>query len=170
MHVDRIVASLTVAACLGMASVASGQAPAFTGPLPYQGIADSPFFSSGQVCYALETFPQGAISVPGFSFSPNGAAIVPGVGVPPGGFVLQASALGVIQMNFAPDASTGQYPTQVGFIWTGGGTPAIGAQLTVTVISGGSQAVSQQYTNLPYNDPANPADSQPTGARPSACS
>ena len=158
MHVDRTVASLTVAACLGMASVASGQAPAFTGPLPYQGIADSPFFSSGQVCYALETFPQGAISVPGFSFSPNGAAIVPGVGVPPGGFVLQASGLGVIEMNFAPDASTGQYPAQVGFIWTGGGTPAIGAQLTVTVISGGSQAVSQQYTNLPYNDPANPAD------------
>ncbi|MBM4105755.1 MAG: hypothetical protein FJ257_05620 [Phycisphaerae bacterium] len=160
MHVDRTVASLTVAACLGMASVASGQAPAFTGPLPYQGIQDSPYFSSGQVCYALETFPQGAISVPGFSFSPNGAAIVPGVGVPPGGFVLQASSLGVIQMNFAPDASTGQYPTQVGFIWTGGGTPEIGSQLTVTVISGGSQAVSQQYTNLPYNDPALPEDNR----------
>ena len=158
MSIDRFVASLTVAGILGVPSIAAAQNPTFTGPLPYQGIADSPYFSSGQVCYSLETFPQGAISVPGFSFSPNGAAIVPGVGVPPGGFVLQASSLGVIEMSFAPDATTGQYPTQVGFVWTGGGTPQIGSQITVTAISGGSQAVSNQYAGLPYNDPALPAD------------
>jgi len=146
-----------LATVLALGAMATAQAPEFTGPVPYQTIADSPFFGGGQQCpFALETFPGGDVSVGGWQIgggTENRASIVAGVGVPPGGFVLQANDLGVIQLDFQPDGQ-GAYPNEVGFVWTGGSS--IGTTMTVQAIAG-TQTVSNQY-ELPANDPDDPAD------------
>jgi hypothetical protein len=147
----RAAAILALAAC-GIATNVQAAPPVFTGPLPYQSIADSPYFGDGQTCYALETFPDGVQSQPSFQFnSQTGAEIVPGVGVPPGGHVLQANTIGVIQLTFDPPVN------EAGFVWTGG--DPIGSTITMTVISG-TEAVSQQYASLSPNDPDNPDDNR----------
>ena len=77
MRSNRLIPALGV---LGVASLAASAPPVFTGPTPYQSIADSPYFADGQTCYALETFPDGVQSQPGFQFnSETGAQIIPGV-------------------------------------------------------------------------------------------
>ena len=87
-----------LATVLALGAMATAQAPEFTGPLPYQTIADSPFFGGGQQCpFALETFPGGDVSVGGWQIgggTENRASIVAGVGVPPGGFVLRPTISG----------------------------------------------------------------------------
>ena len=149
MRSNRLIPALGV---LGVASLAASAPPVFTGPTPYQSIADSPYFADGQTCYALETFPDGVQSQPGFQFnSETGAQIIPGVGVPPGGYVLEANPLGVIQLSFDSPV------TEVGFVWTGG--DLIGSTITVTVIAG-TEAISQQYPSLAPNNPNDPDDNR----------
>jgi hypothetical protein len=163
-HHLPLCVSATLAASL--AGAASANQPTFFGPLPYASIADSPFFGGGQVCYQLETFPGGQLSVPGLTFnSQSGAAIVAGVGVPPGGHVLQSSGLGVLQLNLPP-APGGGYPTQVGFVWTGG--PNIPSTITLVVTSPGANLATQQFADLPVNPPADPSTNHFFGVQWSA--
>ncbi len=151
----RAAAILALAAC-GIATNVQAAPPVFTGPLPYQSIADSPYFGDGVTCYALETFPSGSQSVSGFNYnSGTGAAIVPGVGVLPAGHVLQANGLGVIELHFDPPVNT------AGFAWTGGAS--FGTTLTITLIAG-TEAITNQYTDLPPNDPNDPDDNRFFGA------
>ena len=125
--------------------------PAAGEPLvSYDSIADSPFFGDGTACYALETFPGGKPSQKGWST--NNGQIVEGVGVPPGTHVLQASLLGSINLNFAPD-DAGNYPSEVGFVWTGGSAKLNGI-ITVEATSP-SQTATQSYA-VPPNDPGDP--------------
>ncbi|MGA1018738.1 MAG: hypothetical protein ACO3YY_12240, partial [Phycisphaerales bacterium] len=109
------IGALLASSHLGMAW---GQTftPAEGDPLiSYTSIADSPFFGDGVACYALETFPDGAAGVGGWSFA-SGASIVE---VEPGQWALQQNSVGVITLSFQPD-DDGNYPTRVGFAWTGG--------------------------------------------------
>lgn len=141
--------ALLLVGVLGIAATAAAAPPVFTAPLPYQSVSDSPYFGDGEVCFALETFPNGEPSAFGYQFnSQTGAEIVPGVGVPPGGHVLQANDLGVIELSFSPPVF------EAGFVWTGGAT--IGSTITLTVISG-TEAVTQQYADLPPNAPDDPS-------------
>jgi hypothetical protein len=163
-HHLPLCVSATLAASL--AGAAAANQPTFFGPLPYASIADSPFFGEGQACFQLETFPDGQVSVPGLTFnSQTGAAIVAGVGVPPGGHVLQSNDLGVIQLDLPP-APGGGYPTQVGFVWTGG--PNILSAITLDVTSPGGSLATQQFASLPVNPPADPSTNRFFGVQWSA--
>lgn len=152
MRSNRLIPVLGVLGALGAVSLATAAPPVFTGPTPYQSIADSPYFGFGMDCFEVEVFPGGVVSVPGYSFnSASGAAIIPGVGVPPGGHVLQANDLGVIEFSFDPPVNV------AGFAWTGG--DPIGSTITLTVIAG-TEAITNQYSNLAPNDPNDPTDNR----------
>lgn len=149
MRANRIT---TVLGVLGVSVTASAAPPVFTGPVPYLSLADSPYFGFGKECFEVEVFPGGVVSVPGYSYNQqSGAAIVPGVGVPPGGHVLEANSLGVVEFSFNPPVKN------AGFVWTGGDD--IGSTISLTVIAG-TEAITEQYADLPPNDPNNPADNR----------
>jgi hypothetical protein len=144
------IGALLASSHLGMAW---GQTftPAEGDPLiSYTSIADSPFFGDGVACYALETFPDGAAGVGGWSFA-SGASIVE---VEPGQWALQQNSVGVITLSFQPD-DDGNYPTRVGFAWTGGISEG-SSLLRLDVISGGTQSSSRTFTDLPPNPPTDP--------------
>ncbi len=149
MRASRMI---PVLGALGLAASVMAAPPVFTGPLPYSGLSDSPYFGFGMECFEVEVFPGGVVSVPGYSYNAvTGTSIVPGVGVPPGGHVLQANDLGVIELTFDPPVNT------AGFAWTGG--DPIGSTITLTVIAG-TEAITNQYSDLAPNDPSDPADNR----------
>jgi hypothetical protein len=152
------VGTITVAGLVHRVNQAGESGSIFESNEPYESLADSPIFGSGQSCFELEFFPGGALSVPGLSFNAGAAAIVPGAGVAPGTHVLRSSGEGVIQLDIdAATVSGGQLPTAVGFVWTGGGG---GTTMTVTALSGSGLDVVKEFTNLGPNNPNDPTDNR----------
>jgi len=144
-------------ALIAAAPTAPARAQSFTPAegeqlISYTSIADSPFFGDGVACYALETFPDGEQGTAGWSFTPGADAGI--VEATPGNWVLQQNTIGVITLNFDPD-DDGNYPTRVGFVWTGG-DPKNPSQIRLDVISGGTQSASRTFTKLPPNPSDDP--------------
>lgn len=152
MLLSRVLPLCSAFALVSNSAIGQGPPPTFTGPVPYSGVTDSPFFGSGTICYALEDFQTGSISTNGLSMGTT-EIILPGAGVPDPGpeqFVAEANNFGVIQFDFSL-ATLGSYPTQVGIVWTGGPNGS-GSVITLAVIdSSGTMFVSQAFDNLPDN-------------------
>jgi hypothetical protein len=126
-------AVISAVLCLLCSTAGIAQAVTFIGPLPYRGIADSPFGDDGVVMF-LETFEDGMLNGPGV-VATSGGSVPPGAilrdsvdeddGAIDGSgslgrsFYSSAGETGTSALTFTFDPRIlGRFPTRAGIVWT----------------------------------------------------
>jgi hypothetical protein len=131
----RLIGSLIVAAATACTADAGSLTADFTGPTPYVEFDDSPFKTSAEFGFCVETFEDGTFDLP--EATGNGSVVGPGGNIDSvdaddgaidgsgtGGrsYFSGDGSTGII-ISFPQDRTNG-YPTQIGLVWTDGGGAA----------------------------------------------